>query len=288
MAVSLSLHSPLAGRLVLVMAAVLWSFAGLLIKLVNTRHGVPPEAIACIRSAIAGVALAWALPGVRPSPKGRVAAAGIVYAVLVGTFVLSTTGTTAANAIFLQYSYPLIVAVGARLLYSERISGASALALAVGMSGVGAIVVGGWVPGHSGGVAWGLLSAAAFAAFTLIQRGIPVGNPVGLSSAYNLIAAASLLPLAIGKFHLTAPALLLIAVMAFCLGGAYILYIHGLRVVPVVEAALITLLEPVLNPVWVWLGTGETPGLPTVAGGSLIMLALALRFAPALRRRRGR
>jgi len=268
-------------------SAVLWSIGGLFIKIITVRHAVPPVTLACLRSLMAGAVLGWALPRMGRVPPARLLFAALAYATLVGTFVLSTAGTTAANAILLQYSYPLIVAVGARTFYAETLSPRTFVALAVGMAGVSVILIGSWQPGHGAGLIYGLLSAGAFAAFTLIQRGIHQGNPIGLSSCYNLIAFVLLLPLALafGSFRISAMALLLTAVMGTVqLGIPYVLFIQGLRRVPLVEAALITLLEPVLNPLWAWIGAGEKPGLPTISGGCLIILALLIRFVRACRK----
>ena len=283
--------SAIAPRLCLLGAAFLWSFGGLFIKTLIGRYGVAPEGLACLRSLAAGLVLAWALPRISGRRTEqvrahwpRVAGACAAYAVIVGTFVMANARTSAANAIFLQYAYPLLVAAGAPLFYSERIGRRTALALALGMAGVATIVAGSWNPQHAHGIGFGLLSATAFAAFTLVQRGIRA-DAVGLASLYNLIAAALLLPFALGKFTASPQALLLVAAMGVVqLGLPYVLFIRGLQRVPAAEAALITLIEPVLNPIWVWLIVGEMPTTWTVIGGAVILLALTMRFL-GLRRR---
>ena len=268
------------GRLMLLAAAALWSMGGVLIKVLTGTYGVAPQTVACVRSALAGLALAWALPKVRGVPSWRLGGAGVAYAVAVAAFVLSTTDTTAANAVFLQYFYPLLVAVGGWVFFSERITGRTAVALAIGMAGVVTILLGTRTPGHGVGLAYGVLSAFAVTSFALIQRGCHTGSPVGLTSAYNLMAALLLLPAAAGRLYVPLPALGILAFMAVAqLGLPYVLFIHGLRRVPLAEAALITLLEPVLNPLWVWLGIGEVPHVATFLGGGLILAALALRLA---------
>ena len=271
---------PLSGQLCVLTCAVMWSFGGFFVKILTGHFGVDPRAVACLRSAIVGVLLSWALPRMRHAPRWRTGAAAVVYAVVVGSFVLATSGTTAANAIFLQYAYPLLVAVGAVFLFSARLGCRTVAALVVGMAGVATILVCSWEPGQRAGVAYGFGSAFAFAAFTLLNRSIRVGSPIALSSFYNLTAAVLLLPLAWGVLSLSLPALLVVAAMGtFQLGIPYVLFIKGLRTVPATDAALITLVEPVLNPVWVWLFVAEAPTASTVVGGALILLALVVRFA---------
>jgi drug/metabolite transporter (DMT)-like permease len=260
-------------------AAVMWSTAGILIKLLTTRYGMTPGAVACLRSAIGGLALAWALPGLRGSPMGRVGAASVLYTIVVGSFVLATAGTTAANAILLQYGYPMLVAVGAVYLFKERLGRRTVAALVLGMAGVATILVGSWGPGAQAGLALGAVSAIALAGLTLLQRSIRSGSPVAQSSLYNLVAGALLLPLAWGSFDVSAGALLLVAVMGILqLAVPYVLFIRGLRIVPATDVALITIIEPILNPLWVWLGHGEVPHWSTAIGGALILGALLVRF----------
>lgn len=279
-------HAPrLYGDLMVLAAACLWSFGGVFVKVLTQSYGVDPRALACLRSAVAGLLLSWALPGVAHASRWRMIASGLTYTCIVGGFVLGTSGTTAANAIFLQYAYPLFVAAAAFFVFREPIGARTVLALALGMSGIALILICSWTPGERLGLMYGIGSAFAFAAFTLLQRAMKYGSPIGLSSLYNLTAAALLLPMAYGTFRISATAFALVAAMAtFQLGIPYVLFIKGLRNVPATDAALITLIEPILNPISVWLVVGESPSRSTVAGGALILLALTVRFMGFRRR----
>jgi drug/metabolite transporter (DMT)-like permease len=147
------------------------------------------------------------------------------------------------------------------------------------MTGIATILVFSWTPGEQAGIAYGFMSSFAFAAFVLLSRSIRHDRPMALASAYNLIAAGLLFLPAWGVLKISAPALAVLAVMAiFQLGIPYVLFIKGLRTVPTTDAALITLVEPILNPIWVWLFVGEVPRLSTIVGGVLIVLALLVRF----------
>lgn len=266
-------------RLAIAAAAALWSFGGLFVKALQGIFGVQPQAIACLRSAVAGIALGWALPRIAGAPLGRIGAAGLAYMGTVLLFVQSTAMTSAANAIFLQYFYPLITAAGAAIFFSERIERRTVAALVLGMSGVCIIVAGSWNAADQQGVTLGLMSAVTFAAFVLIQRGIRTGGAIGLVAVYNLMTALLLLPFAWPYLQIPAEAWILVAIMGtFQLGIPYALFVKGLKTVPAAEAAIITLLEPVLNPLWVWLGRGEVPRAWTVIGGAILLMALAVRF----------
>jgi len=270
------------GHLMILACALLWSFGGVFVKVLTLRYGVDPAAIACLRSAAAGLLLAWALPGLAKAPKWRALGSGLAYTVVVGSFVVSTAGTTAANAIFLQYAYPLFVAVGAVLVFKERLGARTVLAVALGVAGVAVILVFSWRGGERAGLAWGFASSITFATFALFQRSMRAGSPAGLSSLYNLMAAALLLPLAWGRLAVSAEALVVVAAMGvFQLGLPYVLFIQGLRSVPATDGALITLVEPILNPLWVWLAVGEAPTWNSLVGGGLILVALAVRFLGA-------
>ena len=269
-----------SGYLSVAAGAFLWSFGGLFVKILVKDYQADPWAVACLRSVVAGVVLAWALPRIGRVRKWRVAAAGLAFTPVVSAFVLATAMTTAANAVFLQYTYPLFVAVGAVWFFSERLGRRAVAALALGMAGVAVIFICSWTPGDRAGVAIGAGSAVAFAAFALMQRSIRHGNPIALSSIYNLMAGALLLPLAIGSLNLSLEAFLVTAAMGvFQLGLPYVLVIRGLQRVPATDVALITLIEPVANPLWVWLCGYERPATSTLLGGALILLALAVRFS---------
>jgi drug/metabolite transporter (DMT)-like permease len=267
------------GQLLILACACLWSLGGVFIKVLTQSYQVDPRALACLRSAIAGLVLSWALPGIARAPGWKVLGAGLAYTCVVGGFVLSTSGTSAANAIFLQYAYPLFVAVGAVVLFSEPLGRRTVLAVAIGMTGIAMILVFSWRPGEQTGVAYGFMTSFAFAAFALLSRSMRYEKPMALASAYNLMAAGLLLLPAWGVLRISVPALAVLAVMAtFQLGIPYVLFIKGLRTVPTTDAALITLAEPILNPLWVWLFVGEVLHGCTIVGGALIVLALLVRF----------
>ena len=218
--------------------------------------------------------------GALPRAGWQSAGAAGCFVFVVSCYVMSVVGTTAANATVLFYSYPLMAAVGARIIFSEKMGRRGALALVLGMIGVGVILVFSWSPDHRVGVIYGTISGIAFAGFTLFQRGARLGDPVGLCSLYNLIAALVILPFAWGKLAVSGEALFVACILGTVqIAIPYVLYMKGLKAVPVAGAAVITLGEVVLNPLWVWLVIAEVPHPSTAVGGALIVVALLIRFA---------
>jgi drug/metabolite transporter (DMT)-like permease len=268
-----------SGRLWVLAAATLWSLGGVLIRQA-THWGVAPEAVACLRSAVAAAVLLWALPAVRPAVGARFAIAGLFYAALLASFVWATAITSAAHAIFLQYLYPLLVAPAARILYGERLGRTGAGALALGAAGVAVILAGSAGRVDPAGLAFGLASAVCFAGFVLAQRGVTGGHPAGIACAYNLLTALALLPLAWGDLGLdTRQWALVVGIGVVQVGVPYIFFLRGLRRIPATDAAILTLWEPVLNPLWAYLWLGEAPDTATLGGGALILAGVAVFLA---------
>lgn len=295
-----SLHR---GRLALVAAGVLWSLSGVFIKLLP----VHPVALTFYRSLFAALALLLILGAVEMSGRHRpgiVEAGGkgdgsrrfppwremlvsiLLFAALLVTFVMATKLTTAANAIILQYTAPIYVIGLSPLLLRERPRREDLAALALCMAGVAVIFFGNYRPGAGGpqgrgtwGLSLGLISGLCFGLFTLWQRRLRAMDPVllaGLNNAGAALVLAGALPWAgpVGAGSLAA--LVVMGVVQIAI--PYALFAWALQRVPGPEASLLTLIEPVLNPVWVALFVGEAPSSATVTGGMLILAALLLRY----------
>jgi drug/metabolite transporter (DMT)-like permease len=266
----------------LFVTALLWSLGGVLIKSIDWE----PMAIAAGRSAIAiPVLLAC---GGRPRLTFSTAQIGgaIGYAATVALFVFATRMTTAANAIFLQYTAPIYVAIIGRWYLGERALPIDWWVIAVALSGIALffldrLTVSGW---------WGniaaLVSGLAFALAVIFLRKEKAGSPINIIILGNIIVAIAGAP-----FLLRAPlhqhALTLLMVLGVLqLGLSYVLYAEAIKHVTALEAMLIPLLEPVLNPLWVMLALGERPGPWAIVGGVLVLGAVVIRGIEMIRRRR--
>jgi drug/metabolite transporter (DMT)-like permease len=270
------------GRFLILVAALLWSLAGVFIKFLDLY----PLTIVFYRSLFASLVF---VPFLRLS-EFRFNAAIIVslisYAAAITAFVSANKLTTAANAIVLQYTAPVFVYLFSWLVLRERISRPNALALCFSMIGIAVISFDSAGEPEMAGVLLALLSGGLFAIYMLNLQRMNDIAPIYVTWLNNLACALLLLPFVSTHLSLSLNQLWIVFVMgAVQLGLPYFLFSKGLQTISVQEAALIALIEPVLNPVWVALMVGEIPSTATLLGGGMIIVALAARYlAPWLRR----
>jgi drug/metabolite transporter (DMT)-like permease len=156
------------------------------------------------------------------------------------------------------------------------------------MVGVGFISVDNAGEPEMSGVLLALLSGVLFAVYMVNLQRLKEFSATYLTWLNNLVCALLLLPFVEARLALSTDQLLIVAIMgAVQLGLPYFLFSRGLRSIPLQEAALIALVEPVLNPVWVALIIGEIPSFATVLGGAMILAALAVRYLSPLLSRSG-
>ena len=272
-----------AGVVMLLVASVLWSLSGVVVKVVQ----IPSVAFAFWRSLAAACAMALLLPlgRGRLPPLPWMGASVAIYTVVVSLLIASMTASTAAVGILLPYTAPVFCAAFAWLFLRRRISRSTMLAMGVAAVGIGIMVASRWTGGDLTGPVTGLVSGAAFGALILVLEKIdrvsgPGGaNPFAIVLFNNAGAAALLLPLCLAQGALgTAPwkVALVCATGVVQLAVPYVLFQLALRRVRPVDASLLILLEPVLNPLWVALATSERPDRFTVLGGLAILVAMVV------------
>jgi drug/metabolite transporter (DMT)-like permease len=257
----------------LMAAAVLWSTGGLLIKSIEW----PPLAIAGGRSAIAAATVYLLMP--RPrftfSPVQLGCAAAYVGTVVL--FVVANKLTTSANAIFLQYTAPIYVALFGAWFLGERATRLDWLLIGLAVGGVGLFFLDQLSLHGFWGNVCALASGLSFACLIMLLRKQKDGSPVESVLLGNLLTALICLPFAIGSPPTGKSLAGLLALGVFQLGLAYVLYAAGIKKVRALEATLISAIEPVLNPLWVLLFLGEIPQPWALAGGFLVLLTATLR-----------
>ena len=265
------------GRLLLITAAVLWSLSGVLIKSLT----LPPTVIAFYRSLFAAFAFMPFLKG-RTTPLSRWYLLSVpAYTGTVTLLVVATKMTSAANAIILQYTAPLYVFALSLVFLGERPGKRGIAALIVGMAGIAVIFVGRSGGGDTVGILLGALSGFCFGALIVLLRKIRESDALFTTFVNSLGSAFILLPFVINNLQITGTqAFVLIGMGSVQLSLPYFLYTKGLQTITSQEAAILTLIEPLLNPVWVALIVGEVPSTPTIIGGLLIIGGLAVRYAP--------
>ncbi|MGE5232771.1 MAG: DMT family transporter [Acidobacteriota bacterium] len=278
-------HPETVARLQIVGAALLFSTGGVAIK----ACGLNAWQVACFRSGVAALALLVALPEARrrwpPAMLARILAVGACYGATMICFVNANKLTTAANTIYLQATSPLYLLVLAPLLLRERLRRHDLLfmgAMAVGMLFLlsGDTASSATAPDPARGNLFAFASGVLWAFTVVGLRGMSRLGPGGAEAtaiAGNVIACLACLPLAL-PVHGTRPAdwAVIAYLGVFQIGLAYGWLTRALRHVPAFEASLLLLVEPVFNPLWVWLVQGERPGHLALAGGLVILIATGL------------
>jgi drug/metabolite transporter (DMT)-like permease len=268
----------------LVGAALCWSLAGVLIKYVATSW--PGLAVSGGRGGIAAIFLLLTNRGLRFHFSPVQLAGAFLYAGCTVLFCLANTMTSAANAILLQYTAPVWVALLSAWFLGERASRADWLAIAVTLGGMALFFKDGLAVGHAAGDILALLSGVSFGAMAVALRRQKDGSPVESIILGNLLAFLIGLPWIVQAPPLPADgwaALLVLGVVQ--LGFSYWLYARAIRHVTALEAVLIPVIEPVLNPIWVLVFMGEKPSGWALAGGAVVLGAVTLRAVLSVRTR---
>lgn len=305
----------LFARLCLVAAAVLWSASSLFVRILHDptplHLEVPyltPLQLAFFRAFFAGLVLLpivpWKSVRFRPAMFMMVAC----FATMSGLYLTALGSGLAANAILLQNTAPVWVYLVGVYLLGETAVRRDRQAIFVGLLGAIVLVLGNSLQ-ESAGIAgeWqvlglGLASGMMYAAVILFLRQLRKESPA-LLTVLNMMGSAVCLGIVVGGGLLlsigstaaiewfTAPTSAQLAVLfvfgALQMALPYWLFARGLRSVSPQEAGIITLLEPILNPIWAYLiaPDREVPTLWTYAGGSLLLAALAWRYLPTRRRK---
>ena len=199
------------------------------------------------------------------------------FAVMSGLFVTAMTYDKAANAILLQYTAPMWMYLACVLFLKEPADKAGFVAVLIGLAGVGFIVADGWQADKLDIVAVALGSGVTYAAVLIGLRVMRDHAPRWLTTVNLTTTALFLLPFACVKPLPSWPQLgVLFLYGSLQMALPYWLIARGLKRISPQEAGTLTLLEPLLNPVWAYLVSPKTEQLrwPTLVGGALILAAL--------------
>jgi drug/metabolite transporter (DMT)-like permease len=265
---------------------VLWSLSGVITKSLPLE----PLTIALYRGLFAGLALLPLVPGRKWVFRPVMIPLGLVFGAMTACYLAAVKTTTAANAIFLQYTATFWVVPLGMIFLRERPDRYAGVGIALAIFGIALIV--GW--GYDGrpdewkGIVLGVASGLGFAAVATGMRGLRDLDPIWLSAVYNLLGAIALgswIGLSGRSVGLpsASQALVLCGFGVIQMAVPYVLFARGLREVGTAEAGLIALVEPILNPIWVILAVGERPAAPTLAGGLLLLSGVAYRYWPRRR-----
>jgi drug/metabolite transporter (DMT)-like permease len=268
-------------------AALMWSTSGAFVKSLK----LPEVTITVYRAGIAGATLLGLVLIFRRrvSFDRRMVAMALCFTLMNYWFMASMSRTTAANTLFLQYTAPLWMTLAGVTFLKEVPNRRSLVAVGIGMIGITILILGslGEREGFSWGIGFGILSGLGYAGVAVFLRVLRHHDPMWLA-AVNQLSAGAFAALYFGsqvssRNDLMPPSgwtFVALAVFAvFQLALPYALFGWGLRSVSAQEAGVLTLLEPMLNPVWTFLAARELPSLPTMIGGVILTGALAAQIA---------
>jgi DME family drug/metabolite transporter len=270
------MHPRRKGILLIVAAALLWSTGGIGIKAVADSA----LKVTLYRSLFAAIALMLFLGrgvwGRRQWKSTAAFAIAIVsYGACLTSFVIATKWTTAANAIFLQYAGVVWVLLLSPIVVREPMRVRDAIAIVVAMSGMALFFVGRFEARGMAGNAMALVSSVFFAALILVLRREQRAAQAAVTWG-NVVCALAVLPFISHDLALTPRSFAVLAFLGvFQIAIAYFLFVRGLAFVTATQASLTGMLEPVSNPIWVFLFLGEKPSGYAIAGALVVLSAIA-------------
>jgi drug/metabolite transporter (DMT)-like permease len=265
--------------LFLVIAAVLWSTSGLVIKMMSWQ----PLAVLAGRSIFSGLVFLAYLRRFPFRPSGWQITAAASSILTQFLYISALHLTTSANAIFLQYSAPVYLVLMGYWLLREKPSRADWIAMLVIFTGL-ALFFGDTLSLDSlAGTLLAALSGVSLALMTVALRAQKDGNP-----GESLLLANAICAVLGFYFVWQAPwtvsswmAIVYLGVIQ--IGLSFLLYTIAIRVIPALEATLVGTLEPILNPVWVYLIIGEMPGRMALMGGLVVLVGIVISSVSSLR-----
>ena len=275
------------GQTYVALAAVAWSTAGVLQRqlTLDTPTQVSGRAVFAFGALLAYVAVVErgrVLEAFR-SVGGAGVAVALCVATASGSFIAALNHTNVARVLFILAVAPVLAALLARVTLGEPITRRTVLAMALALGGV-ALMLGGPGEGSLAGDGLSFVAALAFALMIVITRWRHDVSMAPATCLSQVILVAAFLPFASPGEIGGDDVLWLAALGIGQIGLGFALLTVGARLIPAAQVGLITLLEVVLGPVWVWLALDERPSTFTLVGGAIVLVAIVIqtRGAPPL------
>ena len=280
MDVAPSRHTTRNGRIAILVAAVAWSLAGLGQRGLDATPAtqVAGRALFAFLALLVVVAVterSGIIGSFRSLGRDGLAVA-VFLAISSGTFLLALNYTSVANVLFLQASSPMMAALLGWVLLSERISRRTWLAMVMAAVGVAAMVAGSFDAGALA-VVLPIVMTASFAIVIVIARHRRDVSMMPATCASQALVLVVVAPFASFASATTRDWEIFFALGVFQMGFGLALLTFGARVLPPAEVALLSLLEVVLGPLWVWLAYSERPTTATLVGGAVVTAAVVVQ-----------
>ena len=277
------------GMLLVLIATVLWSMAGLFARLL--AH-LDVWTVMGWRALLGAVSIA--LVGLIEYSSGRLdnpfgfGRLSLVVALLamiaISAYTASVMTTTIADVMVIYATLPFVAAAIGFLINGERVSPRTLAASGVAFCGIAIMVASGLGSGRLLGQSLSMLMTLSFAGMIVLQRRQPKVSMIAVNAlgalGSGVFGLANSPHEAIGAYDFV----ILFAFGLTTIGLAFVIFMEGAKFIPSAEAGLISLLDVVLAPIWVFLAFGENPGAATILGGAIVLAAAVWRMAPDLRR----
>ena len=256
----------------IIAAVIIWSLSGLLVKAVN----VDPLWISLIRCLGGGIFLLPYIFKEKIYPMKNILFGGIFMAIFLLSLTITTRISSSAMAISMQYTAPMYV-IGYGFYKSKEIKFEKFIVFLFIFAGI----IFNSITSMNGGNWWAIVSGItiglAFVFYSYNLQKVKKGNLLGIVALINIISAIFYGIFLLFRYSPPPSSfneIIILSISGIVISGiSYALYGEGLREVSMEKAMIICLAEPVLNPLWVYLGKGEIPSMTTVIGSILILLS---------------
>lgn len=256
----------------IIAAVIIWSLSGLLVKAVNAD----PLWISLIRCLGGGIFLLPYIFKEKIYPMKNILFGGIFMAIFLLSLTITTRISSSAMAISMQYTAPMYV-IGYGFYKSKEIKFEKFIVFLFIFAGI----IFNSITSMNGGNWWAIVSGItiglAFVFYSYNLQKVKKGNLLGIVALINIISAIFYGILLLFRYSPPPSSfneIIILSISGIVISGiSYALYGEGLREVSMEKAMIICLAEPVLNPLWVYLGKGEIPSMTTVIGSILILLS---------------
>lgn len=261
------IHNRRTAVIGMIITSILWSTGGLLIKSV-TGH---PIAIASARAGIAAIVMLVYVGFKFHKPNKAILFGTLFYSITIIGFVTATKLTTAANAVLLQYIAPVWVAILARVFLKDKLRRSDIVSIIVLLIGLQLFFLEKLSAGMLLGNIIAIITSISFASFFIIVKTLKKEEVIYPILYGNIISFFIGLPFYTTSLISTTSLINLILLGVFQIGLAYIIYAKSMVYLKAMDAILIPMVEPLLNPLWVFLIIGETPTYLSIIGGIIVL-----------------
>ena len=260
----------------MLLCAALWSIAGIFMKLIPWNG----FAMAGMRSLIAGLTFAvyMVITRRRFIINTKTLLSGVLTGCVYTCFAVSNKLTTAANAIVLQFTSPVFIVIFSAIIFRQRIKKNDMYVVIATLIGIALFFFDqlrpGYILGNFVAIAAGMFMAGMFMAVGNLE-GDARFSAIFIGQMFTFLVGLPFIIATKPEFTLTAT-LSIIILGVFQLGISYILYVHASKYGPPLACCLLGALEPLLNPVWVFLFDGERPGIFALVGAVIVVVSITV------------